>query len=209
MERAQGSTLSVFARRRVLSIAIGLGAACVVALAIVRWTHVSPRTSASERERGATLYAEGRFAEAVTAYENALALEDDIGTRTNLANALAASGRIDEASREYSRVLARDPKNGLAWFDLGNLLREKMHDTRGAVEAYHHATEYAPKLAEAQFNLGATLIDLHDYDAAIASIEAALQIAPADVSWRKDAENALLLAHARKLDKRDAENAKH
>jgi Flp pilus assembly protein TadD len=99
-------------------------------------------------------------------------------------------------------VLALDPRNATTWFNLGNSLRDVRHDRRGAVEAFRHATESDPNMAEAHFSLGAALIDLGDFEGAIASIQAALQLAPENVSWRKDAENALTLAHVRGAEKK-------
>jgi tetratricopeptide (TPR) repeat protein len=206
VERPESATLS---GRWKAAIAVGI--TLVVVLAVVRHfrgeSPARPVSGSEERQLGSTAYAEGRFADAVAAWERSIAIEDDLATRTNLANALAALGRVDEALRQYHTVLARNPKDGITWFDLGNLLRSKMHDTRGAADAYRKATECAPALAEAHFDLGVTLIDLQDYEAAIASIEAALQLAPPTAAWRKDAENALLLAHVRALDKRDALNS--
>ncbi len=166
-------------------------------------TSITPTSSVAElRRQGAALFEEGRYADAVDAYERALGLEDDVPTCINYGNALKKLGRVDDADAQYRRVLARDPRNATAWFNLGNLMRDARHDARGAVEAFRHATESDPQMAVAHFSLGAALIDLGDYEAAIASIQAALQLAPENVTWRKDAENALTLAHVRDAEKK-------
>lgn len=157
----------------------------------------TPASAAEERRAGAELAGRGQFSEAATAWTRALELEDDPTTRRLLADALARAGRLDEAHAQYSRLLARDPRNADTWYAIGNLLRDRMHDLRGAVEAYRNAIEEAPQMADAHFRLGAALMDLKDWEAAIAEIQAALQIAPTDVPWRADAESALALARLR------------
>jgi tetratricopeptide (TPR) repeat protein len=158
---------------------------------------VQPTSATEERHAGMSLYAEGRYAEAVAAYERALETEDDLATRTNLGNAFKKLGRFEEAGQEYHYVLARNPRDGITWYDLGNLMREQLHDVRGAIECYRNATEFAPQMPEAHFSLGAALLDLNDFEAAIAEIQTSLSLAPANASWRPDAERALGLARLR------------
>lgn len=179
----------------------------VLVVAAGAWTltrghsRATPVDAAAARREGIALYASGRYAEAVRSYELSLSVADDLATRSNLANALKKVGRFDEALEQYHVVLARNPRDATTWFDYGNLLRDHMHDVRGAVEAYRNAVEIDPRAADAHFSLGAALMDLKDYEAAIAEIQAALQLAPDDATWRKDAENALGLAHIRAAEK--------
>ena len=158
-------------------------------------------TGVEDRHQGMALYAEKRYAEATLAYRRALALEDDPTTRTNLANALKALGRFDEALEQYQLVLTHHPRDGIAWYDLGNLLRTHQKDLRGAADAYRKAIEFLPKMPEAQMNLGAVLLDLDQPEDAGACFEAALSLAPPDASWRKQAEDARVQAHLRQVAK--------
>ena len=158
---------------------------------------ITPSSGVEERHRGMSLYAQGRFADAVAAYRAALEAGDDPITRTNLANALKALGRIDEAAEQYRRVLAANPRDGVAWYDYGNLLRVQLHDLRGAEDAYRRAIDFQPRMAEAHFNLGVVLLGLDEPEDAAAAIESALNLAPQNASWRTDAENALLVARTR------------
>jgi tetratricopeptide (TPR) repeat protein len=158
---------------------------------------IAPADAVEERHRGMSLYAQGRFAEAIDVYRHALEETDDPITRTNLANALKALGRIDEAAAEYRRVLEENPRDGLAWYNYGNLLRTHVHDYRGAEEAYRRAIDYLPRLPEAHFNLGIVLLELDEPEDAAAAIESGLSLAPESASWRADAENALLVARTR------------
>jgi tetratricopeptide (TPR) repeat protein len=166
---------------------------------------ITPSSGVEERHRGMSLYAQGRFAEAVAAYRAALEASDDPITRTNLANALKALGRVDEAAEQYRHVLAASPRDGVAWYDYGNLLRVQLHDLRGAEDAYRRAIDFQPRMPEAHFNLGVVLLGLDEPADAAAAIESALSLAPQNASWRTDAENALLVARTRAAARRASE----
>jgi tetratricopeptide (TPR) repeat protein len=158
---------------------------------------IEPLNAVVERQRAASLYAQGRFAEAVEIDRRVLEDADDPPTRTALAHALKALGRFDEAAVEYRRVLAAKPRDGRAWYDYAYLLHTAMRDLRGAEEAYRRAIEYEPSLAEAHFDLGLVLLDLNEPEEAAAAIESSLSLAPENASWRAEAENALFVARTR------------
>jgi tetratricopeptide (TPR) repeat protein len=158
---------------------------------------LAPTNAVEERHRGMSLYAQGRFAEAVEAYEQALASSDDPITRTNLANALKALGRFDEAADQYRRVLSQNPHDGVTWYDYGNLLRTHDKNYRGAAEAYRRAVDERPLMPEAHYNLGLDLLDLGEPEDAAAAIESSLSLAPPNAGWREQAEEALLVARTR------------
>jgi tetratricopeptide (TPR) repeat protein len=163
--------------------------------------HLAPSSAVEERHRGMSLYAQGRYAEAVEAYTQALASADDPITRTNLANALKTLGRYDEAAEQYRSVLSRSPHDGVTWYDYGNLLRTHAKNYRAAEEAYRRAIDERPLMPEAHFNLGAVLLDLGEPEEAAAAIESSLSLAPPDASWRPQAEEALLVARTRAAQK--------
>lgn len=177
-------------------------AGVLVAGGALTWLSRPPADPPDTQHSGAELLAQGRTIEAIGAFERALAARDDVGTRVQLAGALKAVGRRDDASREYKRALSLDPKNAVAWFNYGNLLRVEFKDVRGALEAYRKASECDPNLGEAQFSLGAMLMETGDWEAAAAALQSALQVAKPDASWRSDARSALDLARIRDLEKR-------
>ena len=154
-------------------------------------------TLTEEGDRGLRLHSQGRYAEAVEAYEQALRHGEDASTHARLAQSLEALHRFDEAGAHYRRALSLDPHDAATWYDYGNLLRSQMKDYRGAVEAYRRAIDERPSLAEAHFALGAVLLDIGEPDDAAASIESSLSLAPPNASWRADAEEALLVARTR------------
>ncbi len=92
----------------------------------------------------------------------------------------------------------RDTHSADEWYARGNDLLHDSKDLHGAVEAYRKAVDLAPAMAEAHYGIGYALLQLGDAEGAAAELESALSLAPADASWRQDAENALVLAHLRK-----------
>jgi len=160
----------------------------------------SPATSAAfaeERDRAVELASQSRFSQAAEAFAKALEHGEDASTHAQFALTLEALGRFEDAGAQYRRALSLDPHAGSIWYDYGNLLRSRMRDYRGAIEAYRRAIDERPKLAEAHFALGAVLLDVGEPEDAAAAIESSLSLAPPDASWRADAEQALLVARTR------------
>jgi tetratricopeptide (TPR) repeat protein len=181
-------------------------ASLAIVAAVAVWTltrEKAPPVSAAEaRRQGLALYERGDYAGAVQSYERALSAEDDTATHTNLGNALKKLGRFDEAEAHYRRALALDQHDATAWYDLGNLMRDQRHDLRGAIEAFRNAIEFAPQMSEAHFSLGAALMHLNDFEAAVAEIQAALDLAPEDAPWKSEAGRALALARLRVAERK-------
>lgn len=93
-----------------------------------------------------------RFDHAKEWYDRALKIDPSrTQTRMDLAIALRFLGKPDDAISELNRVLAKDPKNAGALYNLGVILLEDKHDQQKAIakwEAlmnahpdYPHATE--------------------------------------------------------------------
>lgn len=181
--------------RKWFIVAIALAVALVL-----YWRHATAVDPVVERQNGVRFLEQGRPADAVPCFERALSIADDADTRFHLANALKSAGRPADASREYKRVLTLDPHNAKAWFNFGNLLRGEFHDARNALEAYQRAAENDPAFADAQYALGLTLLETNDFEASVATLQSALQIAPPDASWRTEATTALDIARLRALE---------
>ena len=91
-----------------------------------------------------------------------------------------------------------EPTTAKGWYDRADDLLKRAKDVPGASVAYRKAAELAPGMGEAHFGLGYTLLELGDVDGAIAELESALSLVRDGDAWKKDAENALVLAHLRK-----------
>jgi arylsulfatase A-like enzyme/Tfp pilus assembly protein PilF len=87
-------------------------------------------------------------------------LEEDAGDDPDalivLGNAYMLANRSGEAAKVYSRLLARDPKNALAYEDLGTAQLQSK-DLQSAEASLRHAVQLDPTLAGAYTALGVVL----------------------------------------------------
>jgi hypothetical protein len=95
----------------------------------------------------------------------------------NLANALLAQGRVDEAVAHYQEAIRLKPDYGNAHYNLG-IANFQRGDYSEAVARFREAVRLKPKSAEACNNLGAALAKAGQTNEAIAQFEAAARLAP-------------------------------
>ena len=141
-----------------------------------RWLPASSLvTGLVERQQGMAAFNQKRFNEAEQWYRKSLAIKDNAITRGNLANALKAQGKIDEAEQEYHKALDAAPKDHVALYNLGNLYRDHKKDYLRAAEYYEKSIALNRKFAEPYLNLG--LLYSRTGNAALAekTVEAGLQ----------------------------------
>lgn len=142
-------------------------------------------SGAEERQRGMALYDQGDYAAAEAAYRASLSIRDNAITRGNLANSLKAQGKLDEALVEYRKSLQLDPRNAVAWYNLGNTYRDHFKQPVQAMEAYRKAINIQPLFAEAYLNLGLLEARSGQHENAISSLKAYLETASAMVTNRE------------------------
>jgi tetratricopeptide (TPR) repeat protein len=140
---------------------------------------------------GAVLFAEGRTAEAVAQYEEALRLRPDYPeAHSNLGSALFAEGRADEAIAQCEEALRLEPDYAEAHINLGGaLFAEGRADE--AIAQYEEAVRLKPNYAEAHDNLGIALKAEGRTDEAIAQCEEALRLKPDLAEAHKNLGDAL------------------
>ncbi|WP_144148155.1 tetratricopeptide repeat protein [Paraburkholderia sp. BCC1884] len=128
--------------------------------------------------RAQVLAAAHRFAEAILAYRQTLALE---AASADVLFALAAAQQSTADYRAaidtYTAVLALDPAHADALNNLGNCHRQN-GDTERAEAAYRRAIDVQPGDANALTNLGTLLESLGRLDEALVLLEAAVAAAP-------------------------------
>ena len=90
------------------------------------------------------------------------------------------------------------PRTAADWYGRGRGLAQGSRDLPGAIAAYREALALDSQMGEAHYGLGLALLESGDVEGAAAELESAVSLAPPDASWRKDAENALVLALLRK-----------
>ncbi len=138
-----------------------------------------------ERQQGMALYKQGKFREAEMSYRRSLSIRENSITRGNLANALKAQGRIDEAEQEYLKVLKANPKDAVVIYNLANLYRDHKNDPLRAIEFYARATQIRPRFAEAHLNRGLLQARLGRLEEAGESLQLYLEHAPVDAKNRE------------------------
>ena len=113
-----------------------------------------------------------RYEEALGMYDRAaeVAPRDAVGPRTGGARA-AAWGEVELAEPRLSEALRRDPRDATSWHTLG-LVRLKLHDFRGARQAYAAGLAADPNALENRLGLatlavaeGNPVMALEQYDA--------------------------------------------
>src|SRR5262249_42263888 len=83
---------------------------------------------------------------------------DDPDALIVLGNAYQMSGRLPEAMRTFKRALDLDPKNGLAYQNLG-IVQLRAKDAAGAEASLRKAIDVDPGLSGAYTALGVVLAD--------------------------------------------------
>ena len=131
-------------------------------------------------ENGNRLAAQKQYAAAILEYRNALKVDDRFGeARAQLAEALAASGNVERAYREYQRAADLLPDDAQVQRRAATLLfmAGQYEDVRTRIQA---VLKKNPKDVEAQILYANALVGLRDLDGGVREIEEAIQIDPAN-----------------------------
>jgi tetratricopeptide (TPR) repeat protein len=122
------------------------------------------------------LYWEGRLAEAIVVYEQAIALDpDDVLFYIPLARLLALEGRVVEAVRLGQRGIELAPENARVWAVLG-MAYDWNGDVPEAIDACKRAIELDPTYAEGYAYLAEAYVDAVRWAEATTTAETALQL---------------------------------
>ena len=109
------------------------------------------------------------------ALELPLAPRLSLAARLNLAALLLQQGQAQEAEQLCQRATAAAPEIGLGWYNLG-LIRRRLGDIGGALEAYREARRLTPEHAETHQNLAVALLLGGDIDGARSSFRQAITL---------------------------------
>jgi tetratricopeptide (TPR) repeat protein len=122
---------------------------------------------------------EGRTAEAIPYFEQALRLSPDhLIALDNLGNAYRQQKQWDEARRVLERAVAVGPEDPEANYSLGMVFAQ-MDDNDRAQEYLKRAMKFRPAYPEALNNLGVLYLRTRRRDEAVASFEECIRVAPA------------------------------
>jgi tetratricopeptide (TPR) repeat protein len=123
----------------------------------------------------------GHYAQAVVAYESALAApQPPILSETDalfFATSLAATGDIDAARQQLNQALFRSPHSAALNDALGTLIAQSGH-LEDALPLFERAVAADPSLSTAQYHLGAALLALNQPDDALGPLRLAAVTTP-------------------------------
>ena len=109
-----------------------------------RWAEAQPREARAWQAMGIALARQGRYDEAIAAFERQLALAPgDVYGLPQIAYAYQDKGDWRGATDAYERVLHYHPRDRYAWIGMGHAL-SLLGDYDEAVEALEHATALDP-----------------------------------------------------------------
>ena len=152
----------------------------------------TPMPSPEELNRsGMDFYKQGKFAEAVQAYEEAIAQRPDYAPcYINLSLALLKRGKPDDALHAAQRALDLSPQTGAVRYHFGNALLAKGRWNE-AVTEYARAWELDKGQINALFLAGTLCMDHGVTAKAIELLKSFLVAAPPDHPKRGEAEESI------------------
>ena len=161
------------------------------------WADTVNRRPDNDRARtnlGNALSAQGRTAEAIVQFEEALRLNPlGADARNDLGNAFNAQGRTAEANAQFEEAQRLNPDSIEAHNNLGNALNAQGRAPE-AIAQYEEALRINPDYAEAHNNLANVLNAQGRSAEAIVHFEAALRLKPEVAEVHNDLGNALKAA---------------
>ena len=137
-----------------------------------------PEDAAACLAQGNTWLQAGRVADALRAYDRAIALQPDyLDPHFNRGNALLRLQRPAEALAAFERAAELSPTLVIAHYNCGTVL-EALGRPAEAMAAYERALALEPAHVQARFNLGTLYLKQDDHEQALACMDAVLEHAP-------------------------------
>ena len=144
------------------------------------WRHVlrfDPNSSIAHYNLGRFLAKQGKHAEAISHYRQALDIRPDADTHNNLGLLLALRGDVDDSLGEFHRALQIDPNYSKAFFNLGRVYA-RQGELDEAVQNYRQALKLSPNEVEIYVGLGNVLARQGHLEEATALFQKAIEINP-------------------------------
>ena len=142
------------------------------------------KTASFWNNKGASLYALGRYEDAVACFDKALEIDPSSPvTWNNKGNPLHSAGRNEEALACYTRAIELNPKDSRLWSNKALVLRS-LDRCEQALAAYTRAVEINPQNAVVWNNMAVLLTNLNRHEEAIACVKKAVAMDPlSSAAW--------------------------
>jgi tetratricopeptide (TPR) repeat protein len=126
---------------------------------------------------------QGKYDEAIQAYDKAIQTDNDVGALFNKGFVLNKLRRYDEAIKAFNKYIQINPEDAFAWSYKGSAL-DNLGNYAEAIKAHDKAIKIDPKNALAWTNKGSTLDNLGNYAEAIKAYDKAIKIDPKNaLAW--------------------------
>lgn len=165
-------------RERRLRAGLACGVVLLLSGALVYWPLVgrSGPSAAGYYNLGSALAMQGRLAEAVESYQQALKVQPDYSMpHYSLGRIFAEQGKLDQATFHYQEAVKIDPDFAEAHNNLGNVLA-RQGDLDGAIKHFREALRIRPDLFQSHENLARALALQGNADEAIRHHQEALRL---------------------------------
>lgn len=135
-------------------------------------------------EKGIVLYEQGKYDEAIVAYDEAIRLDPgNAFAWNNKGIVLNEQGKYDEAIDAYDEAIKHDATLAEVWYNRGISLNN-LGNNDYAIESYDAALRLEPEYANAWNSKGWALSDQGRYDEAIVAYDEALRFDPSSaLTW--------------------------
>jgi len=133
---------------------------------------VSGDNARARASLGGSLFARGRYEEALAEFRRATELNPSYAPGwSGLARTAGKLGQVDEALEDMQTAVNLDPNNALFYHNLG-VLQFQARRYAEAAESFRRALELRPRHFHARFNLGLALYQQSDFSGAVRELTA-------------------------------------
>jgi tetratricopeptide (TPR) repeat protein len=108
----------------------------------------------------------GKYADAASTYQQAVAVKPDPASYNNLGNSLARTGKVDDALTAYQKAIDLDPNNtAMYWrnFAVGLYNSGRIKESVVPLKKATEADPKGPQAAQAWYLLGAALVNTMEF----------------------------------------------
>ena len=105
----------------------------------------------------------GKYADAASTYQQAVASKPDPASYNNLGNSLARTGKVDEALAAYQKAIELDPTNTAVYWRNFSVGLYNSGRIKESLDPLKKATEADPKNAQAWYLMGAALVNTMEF----------------------------------------------